>query len=485
MILAAGISVLVCVALSITLCYIRYLHVTLMSTCSVSRAHLTCDPGNKNYGYNTILTIVKFTEKLHPRAFRERFLVSLKNGGTSFSQRMRFLAGCMFWEKMGADWSPSDQFEIRSSLTDECQILDSLADRLQKPIRLDRPCWDVVFFENVHSEDSKELKSVFVLRYHHAIADGFTMIKNMINTMKPVKSNRSLSSLFPRAKSITSNFPGFSCRGMGGIMSSLQHLLFKKPDRPSVFRASNGRKSDEPLSLQLSATLTVDRVKDLASSASSKLGAHVSVNDIMTTLFSIALRQHAIRSGWNHPVDLSSVMWVSLAKSLDLDSQKPLKWDNTNLGFGYCKLPISESSPMEVLRKCYEDLCNLKSSPDALVINWALRLIGSLPVYLGKLVSQATADTASVSMSNLPGPSAPVHWPVGRDGDTYGSGIIKEVYFATSPPFHFGPLISIISYNGRFYITMSARSSLLSNQDLNSILNEDLTTALESLERSL
>ena len=116
------------------------------------------------------------------------------------------------------------------------------------------------------------------------------------------------------------------------------------------------------------------------------------------------------------------------------------------------------------------------------MINSALKLIGALPVNVGKAISAKTADIASVSMSNLPGPSCPVYWPVGgQDEDTSKIGLVASVHFATSPPFHFGPLLSVISYCGTFYVSVSARDELLSQSDLEWITGPGMREAADQL----
>jgi hypothetical protein len=131
--------------------------------------------------------------------------------------------------------------------------------------------------------------------------------------------------------------------------------------------------------------------------------------------------------------------------------------------------------------RCHERLSALKTSAEPVVINAALRLMGSLPVSVGKRISGATADIASVSMSNLPGPNCPVYWPVGISEDLSGAGLVDSVYFATSPPFHFGPLVSVISYCGSFFMSISARDEVLPQQDLDWIVSEGLRKATDEL----
>jgi hypothetical protein len=86
-------------------------------------------------------------------------------------------------------------------------------------------------------------------------------------------------------------------------------------------------------------------------------------------------------------------------------------------------------------------------------------------------------------MSNLPGPNSMVYWPVsGKEDDSFPTGLVDSVFFVTSPPFRFGPLVSVISYNGVFHFSISARASVLSQKALDWILTEGLETAVRDIE---
>jgi len=131
--------------------------------------------------------------------------------------------------------------------------------------------------------------------------------------------------------------------------------------------------------------------------------------------------------------------------------------------------------------KTHSQLSEIKRSPEPLIINTALALIGSLPTWLGKLIAPLTADAASVSFSNMMGPTEKVYWPVTPGAATHDYGVIESIFFATSPPFHYGPLVSILSYDGIFFSTISARADMFSHEELIKILNIYLPAAIDTL----
>lgn len=485
MILAVAFGV--CVLSTLYWLFIRTSKGKSLNACCVSKAHLTCDPGDRKRGYNNVVCIVRFTEILKAEEFWHEFEKTIVARESAFRRCMRFVFGAMSWEDPEPDWSPRDNFNIVREQIDGIRLEELSGELLGSYIDLTKPCWHLTFYESVTRINWGAPSTVIMLKYHHAMADGFTMIQNMIGKIKPVAADRTLESLFPRIRPATIQNRSI-LQNACSFASSAVRILIKKPDAPGVFRDHTSRRADDRLSVALGRSLTLSRFKNIARLASAKLGIeNISVNDVVTAIFSIAFRMHAIRTNPKSiPGDISTVVWVSLSKELSfLASDSVREWDNSNLGFAYCQMPLSESNSLESLRLCHKRLDKLKSSADAVVINTALKLIGSLPVEIGKAVSAVSADTASVSMSNLPGPNAPVYWPVGDDQATDHSGLVEELYFISSPPFHLGPLVSIISYCGELFGSLSARESVLSRKDLSQIINEDLSIAITSLENSL
>jgi len=242
-----------------------------------------------------------------------------------------------------------------------------------------------------------------------------------------------------------------------------------RSDKSSIYRSKIARSGKDSVAVVLSNAggVTVDRLKALSKKFK------YSINDILTCIISMSLGKAP-----NAPDFVSSVIWVSLEKDYDAVID-PKKWDNSKLGFGYIQLPLGVADPLECLATCHARLRALKASADPLVINKALKCIGRLPRRLGKCISAQTADKASVSMSNLVGPTSQVQWPV---NESSGGWPIESLHFATSPPFHFGPLFSVLSYNNGFYLSIAARADMLSSEELNVLANQSFVDAVEALK---
>ena len=490
--LLAALMVTVLILVIMTYRFVVGRHDGSIRPCAVSKAHLTCDPGSRLHGYNCVVAVVRFTGLIDARDLREQFLRCVIAGDPAFCRRMYFVRGSMVWGRMGPDWSPKDNISTVTDPIDATSMRRHVSDFLSAHVDLTRPCWEVEILSSVINEDGTGPVTVLLFKYHHALADGFTMIRQMISRIRPVDPSVKIGTLFPTARSPESkeHSPSVLTK-ICSISASLRSILMRKPDPPGVFRSTSLRKGGDTIIVALSSSLTLSRVKNMARLASLQPGlGQISVNDVLTAVVSGALRRHCLseESGDSSVSDITTVVWVSLRKSFGLDNPSmPIPaWDNSSLGFAYCQLPLSVDSAKVRLGLCHSRLNTLKSSADAVVVNAALRVIGSLPVAVGEVISAVSADLASMSMSNLPGPSAPVHWPVARESTDVGSaGIVKEVYFVTSPPFHFGPLVSVISYCGQFYFSISARDDVLTQSELDSIIGVHLEQAATELERSL
>ena len=463
-------------------------------SCIVSKAHLTCDPGDFLAGYNSIVATISFETRLDPECFFDQFVRTLVSCGpeSMWQHRMIFAGGHMHWQKVDATkWNPRDHLQVHSQPLPE-QELESIVSRLiTSPVRLDRPCWDITFFERVCSDD--RVYSVCILKYHHAMADGFTMLRHMLLRSRPVDQLNERNSgldVLPSMTRMQTQAPPYS---FGSVIKSLVGVLTQKPDRPSIFRASSCRKPQEPLLVAFSdlPTITVDKLKMIKNAFRKRFGIPFSLNDILVSALTIAMRNFArLESGESHIQDANSVIWVSLPRSEKSNSRE---LGNGGLGFALCALPLSmnTSNISETVIETQRRLAALKASPEPAIINIALYLIGLLPVWLGKRISALAADKASCSISNMAGPTHKLVWPVPRpeertaDTSDHGCGVVKSVFFATSPPFHYGPLFSLLTYHGNVYVSVSGRAEIFTKDELSKLVKFYLLNAVIEIEKSL
>jgi hypothetical protein len=379
----------------------------------------------------------------------------------------------MEWKDMHSDWDMKSNF----SYIGRCDSVDisSIASKfLSEPLRLDRPSWEVRFIDSVNPNQGDTPFSVAMIKYHHSMADGFTMVQKLGSQIRPVDPNIRFEDAFPRFRERQADHRKGWLKQLIATVRTLASMAVMSADRPGLFRAPTARQADEPLFVSLSSSIRVDRIKQICHSLTEKyrLKSRLTINDMITTLLARSFRAYTLQQGVE-PRDLTSVVWVTLNQK-PLDANSP--WNNSGLGFAYMQIPVACKSAEECVMACHKRLTDLKSTTQPFIINKALWALGSVPLWLGKKIAAQMADYASVSFSNLVGPKVPVHWPSPSDAH------VDAIYFATSPPFRFGPLVSVISYSGTFYFSLSARASLLPRESLDWILSEGLQQALAELE---
>ena len=434
--------------------------------CAGSQAQFTCDAGGKKECFNSVVVVVSF-EKSVPSLILQKLIISnFISHEKALIGRIVISSDMIEWRNTPARWTPEDNVFIHDEPIKESEI-EKMAGSIQsRPLCLEKPCWELIVLGSIVGRAGESTSGV-IFKYHHALADGSTMLEKMLARAVPRDSNQSISPVLPVSRKVRKASYPF---GLISCLKSVYSLLTLRPDPPGLFRAFTIRKPGDKINVALSSSLSLAEVKLIAKKRHEENG--FSVNDVLTAIFTRAFRSFTLNNKkfTGKMEDIKSVVWVNLGNKSDSEA-----WGNSRLGFGYCQLPLSVEDPRACLRECHSRLDRLKHSMDAAVINVALKFIGLLPIGLGKRIARITADMASVSMSNMAGPVKPVIWPVIPGETIIDSTInpaIRSIHFATSPPFHFGPLVSVMSYCGYFHISISARDEVLSHSDLQAILSE-------------
>jgi hypothetical protein len=275
------------------------------------------------------------------------------------------------------------------------------------------------------------------------------------------------------------------------IVKSIFKLLLLKPDPPSALRNVITRRIDDKIICDVGLLpASVDRLKKIAHKASLTLGhqlhGKVFLNDIVVTACSMALGDLMEQ---RH--DVTSAIWIGLNRRSVIDRPKLRRfdWGNENLGTCYLQLPTGVKDPLLALQQCHVRLCDLKDSPEPIVANRLLALLGSLPLWILWPFRNFLMDKMSASISNFPGPVKQIKIPVAPDAGPNkcyeGIGVVKEAFFLVAPPFKYGPYVTILSYCGNMYLAISAAEKLMSQRTVSELVNERIQEAIDKLERAL
>ena len=444
-----------------------------------------------------IVSFIVFETKLKFADFRDRFVenVILSDPDSRFVYRLDTsgLVSPPVWIKAN-NWHPFDNCLCTTNPQTEETIKALLSERLTQPLDVTKPVWEMNFIDSFTPTKSGEAVSGVVLTMHHSMGDGFTLCHQIMRRAAPTEPGISMHECYP-FKSKADARTGSSIRRFATtlvkIVKSIIKLLLLKPDRPSALRNITSRRMDDRIVCDVGLLpASVDRLKKIANKASLSLGSQlhgkVFLNDIVVTACSMALGDLM-----KERHDVTSAIWIGLNRKSVIERPKHRRfdWGNENLGTCYLQLPTGVKDPLLALLQCHVRLSEMKDSPEPIVANRLLSILGSVPLWILWPFRNLLMDKMSASISNFPGPVKQIKIPVAPDGapnkHTEGIGAVKEAFFLVAPPFKYGPYVTILSYCGNMYLAISAAEKLMSQQTVSELVNVKVQEAIDKIDRAL
>ncbi len=346
----------------------------------------------------------------------------------------------------GHEWRHYDEFAIEDHIIsapsllrqDEAALQELISLELSKALPSNRALWRFMLVEEYG------LGSAMIIRVHHSIADGFSLIKVLFDLIDESSESPELSLTFSDPK--RSKFfeleikPSFSLklahsffnlfRVMWQGVSSIKQLVFSRSDQKSLLTNKIGVIKK----VTWTQPMDLDEIKNIAKNA----GA--TVNDIMVTIVSGALHRYMHRR---------DALIKQVRTAIPVNLRKKIKGQTLGNKFGlvFLTLPIGEKSAAQRLEIIRHSMKKLKNSTDALMSKSLLSLIGYLPVLLEHRLINMFARKVSSIMSNVPGPQHAIF-----------IGGVKVTKFMFWPPKtgDVGLGFSIFSYNKQISIGISA-----------------------------
>jgi len=441
----------------------------------------------------SIVNLLVFEERIKFVDFRNQFVSSVIDSDPH--SRFKHVIDCSGafpkWSEASPNWHPFDNFSRVSEDHDLGSVNQLISKRLTEPLPITKPVWDALFVEKFRSDDGGIVSAV-LLTIHHSMGDGFTLSQQIMRRCAPADSNQcTMEACFPfRPTQHTSQ--GSKPNPISlllKIISSICKLLLMQKNPSGPLRMNRPRQlSDRIVTSIHEIPIPVVDMKKISKKLSEKLFSNsqqhsFSINDLIVTAVTVAFQSQFATV--HH--DITSSVWVSMSH----DGRKRFEWGNHNLGVGYIQLPISEKGGLvSIARKCHDNLHDLKSSPEPLIANKLLSLLGSFPQFFTRPFRYLLMDKMSTSISNFPGPVLPIRFPVQPAGAatlniSAGIGTIKHVFFLVAPPMSFGPYVTIISYCGKMYLGSSVNESLMNETDLEKFAVSSIPNAIRQIDSVL
>jgi WS/DGAT/MGAT family acyltransferase len=347
----------------------------------------------------------------------------------------------------------------------KAELEDFVGAQVAVPLDPDRPLWLLHVVQNFAGG------TALVYRMHHAIADGFALVRVLLSlTDSTADEQASLGPPADHGRLGAGSLSGAVSAAVSGTahaaVETLLHprrllhladprtalhaasqvvddttaaakLLLLPPDRHTALRGPVGA----PKSTAWSGPIPLQRVKDVGH----ERGA--SVNDVLLAAVAGGLRTWLVRQ--RSPVhDLRAIVPFNL-RPLD----EPLPADLGNrFGLVYLDLPATVANRDDRLAEMSRRMGAIKDSAEGPVSYGILQLIGSVPGPVEQLAIDVFASKGSAVMTNVPGPRAPVTLAGRRLLGTIGWG-------PTSGGLALG--VAVFSYAGEVIVGFCADAGLV------------------------
>ncbi len=279
---------------------------------------------------------------------------------------------------------------------DDLALQAYVAQHLGRPLRRDRPLWEIHLIEG-----RDEGTAVFV-RLHHALADGIALTRVLLS----ITDETSQTAAAGAGAEETSERPDGAARGAArlrpaslltpvrvlaqGLRVGAKLLLARNPAT-----VLSGTAESEKI-VVWSAAIPLAAVKDVARSTGS------TVNDVLVAALAGALHRYQAQQVHQAgpPSDVATMVPVNLRP---LDRPLPVRLGN-RFAVVLLRLPSSRSTTQGRLSETKRRMDAIKGSPEPLITFGVIHLIGLLGARGSRALARFFSNKASGVTTNVPGP---------------------------------------------------------------------------------
>lgn len=291
---------------------------------------------------------------------------------------------------------------------------------LSEGLDIKRPLWQLHYWSSVGARDGKQ-RSVFLLKVHHCIADGFSTLRAVLTACQrrdglQISDGNARSTRIPKDANHAKERAAALAKGPKpvslpaaitkmlllpqdpvGVLKSDQHL---QPDSARVGAANWPGDESRDTATRRGQDVSVEWLKEIGRATPMQ----ATVNDLLLAALAGALRRHVIgrqfaQSGGASPAAAAqAVMWVSLSPFRDLfkpHTELPLTWGNGALGAVYLALPLDISEPGPRLQETCNRVRQLTRSPEPVLGNVLIGLFGALPRFIARPICEHACHFAT------------------------------------------------------------------------------------------
>jgi diacylglycerol O-acyltransferase len=316
------------------------------------------------------------------------------------------------------------------------------------PLEPGRPLW------RIHLVGGSEGGGALVAKFSHCLGDGFALVGLLLSLADEREDGAKPRHVLPAARRLAPWLEPRAtlldalarprralalCGETAALAASLARMAALPADPPTLLsRPLSGRRR-----AAWSRGLPLERVR----SAARGLGG--TVNDVLVAAVAGALRRQLSQAG--EPVDalkVRALMPVNLRPGLPPAGSGSL---GNHFGLVFLELPVDAGSPAARFDAVRVRTAALKDRPDAVTTLGVLAGLGRLPA-LEPWAARFFTRKASLVITNVPGPRAPLHLAGSR---------IDHAMFWVPHPSTLGLGVSVLSYAGEVRIGVRADAAVL------------------------
>ena len=308
------------------------------------------------------------------------------------------------------------------------ELQDIVSEICSQPLPDDKPLWEFILVPTPAMENSH----CFVFRIHHSYADGIALTRLFVNNLfdVPVRNYE------PIRFSAKQRLLMWCKAALVGPITVLTKCLSPADNSKIHGGLLNGKKI-----VAWSKRFSLATVKEI------KNETKTTVNDVMTSCLSGALRRYLQDNSEQKPQDI----WAAVPVDVRAD-RKSMKFTN-KFALVFLRAPVGVEDSMEQLFETKQRMDEIKKSAEAFVAASTVRLLMLLPHFISKPILDLFSLKMSCVLSNVPGPQLTL---------TIGGNEALGGVFWPPARANIAIMMSIFSYNGHINIGVMADEAIIS-----------------------
>ncbi|CAH1794769.1 unnamed protein product [Owenia fusiformis] len=339
-----------------------------------------------------------------------------------------------------------DNFDIKDHVYQYEGALPKTKNDVQKIISMlswraidpEKAAWEIIVIPEIPVDDPDDgsCEYAFLLRFHHALADGMSLVKLFITRIVDKD---------PSDQKITNkNFGGqnkvaqLAMAALFGPYILLERILWPADDSALHGPEVSGEKN-----------VAWSRPIDLALIKKIKNAAKATVNDVLMACLGGALRKHLTDNDLPVPESMLAMIPVDLRGPVMDEALE------NHFGLVYLPLPTNIEDPMQRLKYTKSNMDAIKSSPEPLVSELMIKYsMSRFPTALTRPLYKAISEKSTMVLSNVPGPQHVLR---------LGGQAITTLIFWPPQKANVGLGISILSYAGEVRMGLIADKAVIAD----------------------